>query len=317
MSLENAAKRSCCTSARALLKARHMRFLLSCFLFLAGCAPISQYRYSGMTPAPRPIAWDGYPSHAGELHGDVSVTHTEVAENLLPELHDSALHVAATTIEGNASITPVRGLDIGVRWSYADYSWTQETAVGTMPLPKNPSLFGIGPEIRGALFLDHEKHFALGIAASVLVYQVPWAAYTLGSGTSYTLVKTGSDSDWTLAAGIYPSYSFGPDGRYGTAFGVLGIHSSFKNDGFTDTPSNGSSITEDGFVPYAGFGYGIHTPYFHASAMLYMPVTIDSTTFGPGGMITLGFDLPLWTPSTNHQRAVEREDAPGAFAYHP
>jgi hypothetical protein len=296
-----------------------LRFLLSCFLFLAGCAPISQYRYSGMTPAARPVAWDGYPSHAGEVHAEVSVTHTHVEENLTPDLHDTALHVAATTIEGNASITPVRGLDIGLRWSYADYAWTEQTAFGTMPLPNHPSLFGIGPEIRGALFLDHDKHFALGLAASALVYQVPWAAYQLQTGTSnYTLVNTGKDTDWTLALGIYPSYSFGPDGRYGTAFGVLGIHTSFKNDGFTDTPSSGSSITEDGFVPYAGFGYGIHTPYFHASAMLYFPVTIDTTFYGPGGMITLGVDLPLWKPREKPRApAVDRETAPGAFDYRP
>jgi hypothetical protein len=274
-----------------------MRFLFFVFLLLPGCAPISQYRYSGMTPAARPIAWDGYPSHAGEAHVDATVTHTEVAESPFPELHDSALHVASTTVEGNASITPVRGLDIGMRWSYSAYAWTQQTAVGTMPLPNEPSLFGIGPEIRGALFLDHDKHFALGLAASALVYQVPWAAYKLQSGTTYALAQTGTDTDWTLALGIYPSYSFGPDGRYGTVFGVLGLHTSFKNDGFTDTPSTGSSITEDGFVPYAGLGYGIHAPYFHASAMLYVPISIDSTYYGPGGMITIGVDLPLWKPS--------------------
>jgi hypothetical protein len=151
------------------------------------------------------------------------------------------------------------------------------------------------------------------------VYQVPWAAYELQKGTqNYSLVTTGNDTDWTLALGVYPSYSFGPDGRYGTAFGMLGIHSSFKNDGFTDSRSNGSSITEDGFVPFAGFGYGIHAPYFHASAMLYMPIGIDSTNWGPGGMITLGVDLPLWKPApSQHERAVERENEPGAIVYQP
>ena len=273
-----------------------LRFLLSCLLFVAGCAPISQYRYSGMTPAPRPIAWDGYPSHAGEAHVEASVTHTSVVENLFPELHDTALHVAATTIEGNASITPVRGLDIGVRWSYANYRWTEPTAVGTMPLPNDPSLFGIGPEIRGSFFCDHEKHFAVGLAASMLVYTVPWAAYELQSGSTYALTKTGNDTDWTLAFGIYPSYSFGPDGRYGTLFAVLGAHSAFKNDGFTNSPSNGSSITQDGFVPFAGGGYSIHAPYFHASVMMYVPISIDSTNWGPGMMFTLGLDLPLWKP---------------------
>jgi hypothetical protein len=270
-----------------------------------------------MTPAARPIAWDGYPSHAGEVHADVSVTHTSVVEHLFPNLHDTALHVASTTVEGNASITPVRGLDIGLRWSYSAYSWTRPTAVGTMPLPNAPSLVGVGPEIRGSIFCDHEKHFAIGLAASALVYQIPWAAYQL-EGSSYALTSTGHDTDWTLAFGVYPSYSFGPDGRYGTVFGVLGAHTSFKNDGFTDTPSNGSSIAENGFVPFGGVGYGIHAPYFHVNAMIYLPITIDSTAYGPGMMLTLGLDLPLWHPHPRpSEPAVVREEAPGGFPYPP
>ena len=264
-------------------------------LLTVGCVPITQYRYTGMTPAPRPVAWDGYPSHEGELHADVTVTHTEVIENLTPELHDTALNVAATTVEGNASISPVRGLDIGLRWSYSAYAWTSPTALGTMPLPADANLFGVGPEIRGAFFADHEKHFAIGFAASAMFYQVPWAAYELGGNVDgYSLIKTGTDSDWTLALGVYPSYSFGPDGRYGTVFGMLGAHTSFKNDGFTDVPSTGSSITQDGFVPIVGGGYGIHAPYFHASVMAYMPMTMDSSAWGPGLMLTVGIDVPLW-----------------------
>ncbi len=272
-------------------------WLSGAIVLTAGCVPMTQYRYTGMTPAPRPVAWDGYPSHAGELHGDVTVTHTDVVENLLPQLHDTALNVASTTIEGNASITPVRGLDIGLRWSYASYAWTEPTALGTMPLPTGTSLFGIGPEIRGSFFVDHDKHFAIGFAASAMLYQIPWAAYTLGSdGMTYSLATTGTDSDWTLAIGVYPSYSFGPDGRYGTVFGMVGAHTSFRNDGFTNVASNGSTITQDGFVPLFGGGYGIHAPYFHVNVMAYLPLTMDSTAWGPGVMLTVGVDLPLWTP---------------------
>lgn len=264
-----------------------------------------------MTPAARPVAWDGRPSNAGELHADVTVTHTEVYENLFPQLHDTALEVAANTVEGNASISPVRGLDIGVRWSYSAYAWTSPTAVGTMPLPNDPSLFGIGPEIRGAFFTDHTKHFALGFAASAMLYQIPWAAYTRGGNIDgYALTNTGTDTDWTLALGIYPSYSFGPNGRYGTVFGMLGAHTSFKNDGFTDSQSTGSSMTQDGFVPLMGGGYGIHAPYFHASVMLYVPFTMDSTTWGPGMMLTVGLDLPLWKPHMKPTAPPPREEAP-------
>src|SRR5690349_16476323 len=104
---------------------------LACALVLStllpACVPITPYRYTGMTPAAHPIAWDGYPSHKG-LHGELSMSHTEVNENLLPQLHDTALHVAATTIEGHAAVTPIRGLDIGARVSYSAFDFTAATA---------------------------------------------------------------------------------------------------------------------------------------------------------------------------------------------
>jgi len=271
---------------------------------LAACAPLTPYRYTGMTPSAHPIAWDGYPSHAGEVHVEGSFQHTVVFENLFPEVHDTALEVAATSVEARASITPVRGLDIGVHAAFADEKWTSPTAVGTLPLSQHGTLFGIGPEVRASLFLDHRRRAALGIAASAMVYQIPWTGYErsgacsqFGDGNDcYAAVNSGTDSDWVLQAGIYPSYSFGPDGKYGTAFGLVGIHTSFKNDGFATTQSNGSTIQEDGFVPYAGAGYGIHAEYIHANVMAFFPITIDTTSYGPGMMFTLGVDLPLWHP---------------------
>jgi hypothetical protein len=283
--------------------------LLACAaaaVLATACVPITPYRFTGMTPAARPIAWDGYPSHAGEVHAEVSMSHTIVVENLFPQIHDTALRVAATDVEGNASLTPIRGLDVGVRWSYAAYRWTEPTAVGTMALPSSPSLVGVGPEVHGALFLDHHKHVALGLAANLMHYDVPYAAYALAKNGSYVLDHTGSDSDWTMQVGLYPSYSFGPDGKYGTVFAMIGAHTSFKNDGFATTPSSGSTIEEDGFVPIIGQGYGVHTPYFHASVMAYFPLgsTID---WGPGVMVTLGLDLPLWHPRGGRQQPAVLE----------
>lgn len=267
----------------------------------AACVPISPYRYTGMTPAPRPIAWDGYPSHAGEVHAEVSASHTSLFENLAPQLHDTALQVATTTIAGTASITPVRGLDVGLRWAYASYDWTTPSALGTMPLPGRPGLFGIGPEVHGAIFVGRPKHFALGIAANVMHYDIPYAAYKLTTGETYVLDHEGSDSDWTMSVGFYPSYSIGPDGRYGTVFALLGAHTSFKNDGFATSASNGSTIEEDGFVPMVGGGYGIQAPYVHANVTMYVPMG-STIEWGPGVMLTLGVDLPLWHPRSGARR---------------
>lgn len=273
-----------------------LRALLLASISLSACAPITPYRYTGLTPAPRPIAWDGYPSHAGEVHAELSGSHTSVYENLFPQVHDTALHVAATTVEGAASITPVRGLDIGVRASYAAYAWSRPSAVGTMPLPSRPNLWGVGPEVRGAFFVDHGKHMAIGLAANLMHYQVPWAAYALDTATTtYKLMQEGSDSDWTMALGVYPSYSFGRDGEYGTAFAMLGAHTSFKNDGFATTASNGSTIQEDGFVPMVGGGYGFHAHMFHVEMLGYVPIG-SSIDYGAGFTLSVGLDLELWHP---------------------
>jgi hypothetical protein len=287
---------------------------LACTLAVAGCVPITPYRYTGMTPAPRPIAWDGYPSHAGEVHGEVALSHTAVYEKLSPQIHDTALHVAATTIDGAASITPVRGLDVGLRWSYAAYAWTRPSANGTMPLPSRPDLWGVGPEVRGSFFVDHDKHVALGIAANLMHYQVPWAAYALSGSSTYDLMAQGSDSDWTMSFGFYPSYSFGPDGKYGTAFAMLAAQTSFKNDGFATTASNGSTIQENGFIPMFGGGYGFHTRMFHMGILGFVPLAGNGIDFGPGFMLTVGLDLELWHPHSAAPAPQPQQPAPGYYA---
>ena len=79
------------------------------------------------------------------------------------------------------------------------------------------------------------------------------------------------------------------------------MHTGFKNDGFESVPQfvsplNHTTIASDGFVPLVGGGYGIHFPYAHVSAMLYVPLG-SAVHYAPGGkMLTIGFDAPLWKP---------------------
>jgi len=93
--------------------------------------------------------------------------------------------------------------------------------------------------------------------------------------------------------GLYPSVNVGRDGRYGHVVGMVSATNGFKNDGFTDVASSGSTVSSVGPIVIAGAGYGIRYEWLHASALLYMPITSSSSPvdYGPGLQLTLGFDF--------------------------
>jgi hypothetical protein len=281
---------------------------------LTGCAPTTTYRYSAYAPAVRPIPFDGVTPPAGTLHIEGTATNTNIETNVAPQVHDTALFIPQWTAEGAVLFAVSSHVEVGVRAAYADYAWAQQSAVGTMPVPNAPASFGWGPEVRLSFPLDEQKHLALGFAANFMSYQVPYAEWNLtnanvasstsntscppsaGTCDGYSLVDTKSESHWVYSLGIYPSYSFGEGGKYGHVFGLLDATSGFANDGFTDQPSNGSTVTSVGPIWIAGGGYAIGYEWIKASALVYWPMTDRSSAveYGPGMMFTLAFNAPLW-----------------------
>ena len=163
---------------------------------------------------------------------------------------------------------------IGLRGSYAAYQWANPSAAGTLPLPSEPGTWGIGPEVRVAIPFDHQKRFALGLAANMMRYQTPYAEWTLTGPQSangqtapcvpsttcvsgYSLFDERSESHLVYSFGLYPSIALGDEGEYGHVFAMFGGTNGFKNDGFANTPTNGSSIDVTGPVWMVGGGYGI------------------------------------------------------------
>jgi len=289
-----------------------MRWFLAVLLLPAACSPATPYRYSAMTPAARPIPWDGRTAGGGRLHVEGSIADSSVSQNYFPQIHDTALEVPRTTVEGAAHFSPVRGLEFGARFSYAAYDWTTPSAYGTMPLPSHPDLWGVGPEVRASIWLDHAHRFALGVAVNFMHYSIPYAKWQRGgcslsptcvntetpSGDlTYSLVNEGSVDQWTYTVGIYPSVNVGPDQRYGHVFGVLALHTGFKNDGFTDVSTSSSTVEDNGPIPIVGIGYGITVYPVHVSLLNYLPITDRSgvgVNYGPGVMLAIGLDMNLW-----------------------
>lgn len=283
---------------------------------LTGCMPpTTAYRYSAYAPAARPISFDGRTAPAGSLHVEGNAASTWVWTNDAPQVHDTALFIPKWTAEGAILLAVSSHVELGVRGAYADYAWAQPSALGTMPVPNAPASIGWGPEVRLSFPLDEQKHLALGIAGNFMSYQVPYAEWRLvnagiasssnqppcstsaASCDGYTLVDTKTESHWVYTLGLYPSYAFGDRGQYGHLFGLVDWTNGFANDGFTNQPSTGSTVTSVGPIWIFGGGYGFRYEWLQASVLAYLPMTERSSPvdYGPGLMFTIGVNAPLWT----------------------
>jgi hypothetical protein len=283
---------------------------LAALAALSGCAPTTTYRYSAYVPAVRPIPWDGQtPKKTGTISLEGTMTGTTISTNLFPQIGDTAVLVPQWTAEGSAMVAVSPNVQLGVRAAYAPYGWSQASATGTMPVPGNPASWGIGPEMHAAFPLDPQRRFWLGIAGNVMSYEVPYAEWTLDPGGAYyeptpcgaqqtcsqgySLANTSNEQHLVYSLGMYPSVNVGHDGRYGHVMALVSATNGFKNEGFTDVASNGSTVSSVGPIVIVGAGYGIRYEWLHASALLYLPVTTSSSpvNYGPGMQLTFGVDL--------------------------
>jgi hypothetical protein len=279
---------------------------------LAGCSPTTQYRYSAFVPAVRPVAWDGRTPQTGAVTLEGSVTTAQVLQNYFPQIHDTAVLVPAWTLDGAALVAVSSKVQLGVRGAWAAYQWAQPSATGTMSVPNAPGSWGVGPEMRASFPLDPQKRFALGLVGNVLSYEVPYAEWTLTNtpspsgtiscdpstlgGACYTLNDTRTESHLVYSLGLYPSFAIGDGGRYGNVFGLLSATNGFKNDGFTNQPTNGSTVDSVGPIFILGAGYGYRYQMLHATVLAYRPVTDGSSpvNYGFGGQLLLGVDLDVF-----------------------
>jgi hypothetical protein len=302
-------------------------------LSLTACTQATPYRYTALVPGARPIAWDGRGGKEGALRLQGSVDQVTIASNPNPQIHDTAVLVPRVAAEGSATLAVADEVELGVRGYYAAYGWADESAYGTMPLPSQPSSWGVGPEIRATIPLDDRRQFALGIGANLMRYEVPYAEWSLTgpnsphgqttpctasstcvtrTGGTYALFDERSESHLTYAFGLYPSIALGDEGEYGHAFGYLGGTNGFRNDGFTDTPTNGSTVSVTGPVWMVGGGYGADFDVVHASGMVFKPLTTqgDPVNYGIGFHVTLGLNLEVWQAQEERKKPKHHYYAP-------
>jgi hypothetical protein len=283
-------------------------------LAAVGCAPLTQYRYSAVTPTAQPIAWDGRTEKQGFARFEGTVVGSSLNEDLFPQIHSTALHVPQWTAQGAATIALAKFLELGVRGSYSAYQWTQPSAVGTMPVPDAPPTWGAGPEMRISVPLDKGRHFFFGIVGNVMVTSVPYSEWTLtgplstGNVTTcvpsptcvqgYTLSATQTETHFVWTLGVVPSYAFGREGEYGHVFAGITATTGFQNDGFTDTNQSGSTVNTFWPLFVASAGYAGSIDVLRLGGQIFMPITGDNppVAYGPGFMLTVGVAAELWEP---------------------
>jgi hypothetical protein len=227
---------------------------------------------------------------------------------------DTALHVTTTMLDGSAVVTVTRGLELGVRYTYAASSWSAQSAAGTPPLPSHDALMGFGPEFHGAIGFGRDNEFMLGFAGNLLAYRIPTAAWARSTtcapgphcydavgpvGTAvpvrYELHDQNHTDRLALNVGIFASEML-PGRKYGQLFATLNFNDAFENVGFTDQ-AGGPALHSAGFIPLLGFGYGLASAGFRASALVSYAFTTSNSPvqYGfPVFVLAVGADIPLW-----------------------
>ena len=290
---------------------------------LPACTPDTPYRYTALSPAARPLAWDGHTAKDGSLRVEGSLSFDRLFRNGFPQLHDTALHVPDETLEGVVTLAVAPAVEIGARYAWASYSWSEESATGTPPLPGHPSVTGFGPELRIAPAIGPKKRIRLGFAGNLMNYTIPYAEWqrttcncpgnfvdssTVLGGTAYSLADHGTESHFALNIGVYPSVNLNDDGTAGHVFAGFSAHTGFKNDGFTDTNQSGSTLEDAGLVFFLTAGYGVEIDPLRLSAMLAYPFTDSSSPvdYAIAGFVSVGVDIELWE---GHERRKARPAA--------
>jgi hypothetical protein len=287
------------------------------------CTPDAPYRYTALVPAAHPLAWDGRTAKDGELRVEGTIGGNSIGQNAAPQLHDTALHVPDVTLQGALFLAVAPGLELGGRYTYSSYAWSEISAAGTPPLPSHPSVSGFGPELHLSVPLDKRKRFALGLAGNLMNYTTPYAEWqavsscapgptcfvdtsTIGGNSPYSLFAERSETHWTTNIAIYPSMNVATDSSAGHAFAGLSAHTGFKNDGFTNAGQNGSTLQDAGLIFFFGAGYGIDLAPAHLAAMIALPLSSSPIAYGLTGFLSLGADIELWEGQETRREQRER-----------
>lgn len=259
---------------------------------LAGCAPMTQYRRSALTPAPSAPAWHGEPVGAQRVELGAQMSGRVVEERLVAEVGDPALWIPTFEVGATVMGGITDWLDLGGVFQYSHVEMATPNVVGTPPLPGDGNdVWSLGPQIgMGGKFLDG-KLFAGGYLALQYV-ALPWATWELQSDRSYALVDSGFDQGLLYRIGAF--FGGRPDPLVALYAGLV-VTSSWVNIGFSDEEASGSTLEQDvpSLLPLVGahLDLGPYAPLFLRSTMTFPIDSAAADYFPIGWDVSLGVKL--------------------------
>lgn len=261
-------------------------------LGLVGCEPpVSAYRRSGLKPglfsetATHPLG-----------QGKVEVTGSGAHERVFtetPSMLDPALHVAETTLHGQARVGVTDHIAVGAQVEGTSDALTVPSADGTPPLRDSLAL-GAGPLV--SVSAGRFGGLSTTLALSGMFMKLPWATWSLDPGEAdrcppcegpppaYSLVDHGKDLLFLYRVSITTAYDFNP---YFGVYGGLSVQNSVTNIGFDRVSRDGSTLeaSDIALVPY----YGLIA---HSDSGLFLKLSgFNSNSIVPGVQGTLGVEL--------------------------
>lgn len=265
-------------------------------LAASGCAPQTAYRRSALTPTPVGEHLTAPVENNIQFGGTIS--HTTSGYEDLPEVGDSALHVARTQMRGHLRFKAGPYVTLGGEANYSHFELSEPNSYGTPPVT-GKSTWGIGPVF--SLHVGPEKSdLSFGLSAALTLQSVPWTVWERTSPPTL--------DDWGFDEADHRVGDEGTDlmllTRLSGAVNYriwrgLSMHTglSFQNHtsniGFDDQDRDGSTLAADdlGVVPYVGAHF-VTPDGFYVLGQFYTPIGYEHLRgVQVGGMLTVGADL--------------------------
>lgn len=152
-------------------------------LLLTACSPLTPYRTSVGVPVAAPPTSVGAPIAANTLGlgGSFNLQDLGVG-NLAPEPGDPGLYASPYSMTAWGRVGIAGALELGIAGEYAPGESMRPGAAGVLPIPKDPSVYGVSVWTTGGYMWDR---FGFGVTLEGTRLSMPYARYTYTGPEEY------------------------------------------------------------------------------------------------------------------------------------
>lgn len=258
---------------------------------LAACAtPSYAVNQAALVPHAEPLPFNG---QAQATPGALSFGAGNAFNLITPRAGpgDVGDAVPATQLRGEVAFSPRPDVVLGA--IYERGIAATATPLSSSQPPVSEGLSGLGFGFAYSL-ATLAPGWRLGLAAEVMVWNVPWVQYsqcTSCAGEPVAMMQTGSDAVSTLALAAIPSYRTGPWTFFG---GVTVRNQPTTYQKYQTTEPGDADVQSGAFNALASLGAERAISSFRIALILAQSLTADPIRYGPSvsAMVT----IPMGTP---------------------